>query len=165
MRLLACLMFAWLLSACSSRPDLQLPDGMVEFQLYEIVTEMNPMWDPVERAVTDIKLLEGRRTGDDRYEFDAEYEVRCLAIREPMGEAELQRMAESMRAQGRQQEWEQMEARRKASEQFLAARVSDMKPGDKKWFQDTFKLVRVGDDWVPEDMAERMQAERAAAGR
>ena len=115
------------------------------------------------RAVTDIRLIEGRRTADDRYEFDAEYEVQCLALREPMSAAELQRMAESMRAQGRQQEWEQMEARRKASEQFLAERVSDMKPGDRKWFRDTFKLVRMGDSWIPEDMAERMKADRAAA--
>ena len=82
-----------------------------------------------------------------------------------MSAAELQRMAESMRAQGRQQEWEQMEARRKASEQFLAERVSDMKPGDRKWFRDTFKLVRMGDSWIPEDMAERMKADRAAAER
>lgn len=163
-RILA-LLLALLLSACSSKPDLQLPDGMIEFQLYEIVTEMNPLWDPVERAVTDVRLLAGRQTATDRYEFDAEYEVQCLAIREPMSEAELQRMGDSMHAQGRQQEWEQMEARRKASEQFLAERVADMKPGDKKWFRDTFKLVRVGDSWVPEDMAQQMKADREAGGR
>lgn len=163
-RILTLLLALWL-SACSSRPDMQLPDDMVEMQLHEIVTEMNPLWDPVERAVTDIRLIEGRRTADDRYEFDAEYEVQCLALREPMSAAELQRMAESMRAQGRQQEWEQMEARRKASEQFLAERVSDMKPGDRKWFRDTFKLVRMGDSWIPEGMAERMKADRAAAER
>ena len=163
-RILTLLLALWL-SACSSRPDMQLPDDMVEMQLHEIVTEMNPLWDPVERAVTDIRLIEGSRTADDRYEFDAEHEVQCLALREPMSAAELQRMAESMRAQGRQQEWEQMEARRKASEQFLAERVSDMKPGDRKWFRDTFKLVRMGDSWIPEDMAERMKADRAAAER
>ncbi len=159
------LLLALLLSACSSKPDLQLPDGMIEFQLYEIVTEMNPLWDPVERAVTDARLLAGRQTATDRYEFDAEYEVQCLAIREPMSEAELQRMGDSMRAQGRQQEWEKMEARRKASEQYLAERVSDMKPGDKKWFRDTFKLVRMGESWVPEDMAEQMKADLEAARR
>lgn len=159
------LLLALLLSACSPKPDLQLPDGMIEFQLYEIVTEMNPLWDPVERAVTDVRLLVGRQTATDRYEFDAEYEVQCLAIREPMSEAELQRMGDSMRAQGRQQEWEKMEARRKASEQYLAERVSDMKPGDKKWFRDTFKLVRMGDSWVPEDMAEQMKADLEAARR
>lgn len=163
-RILTLLLALWL-SGCSSRPDMQLPDDMVEMQLYEIVTEMNPLWDPVERAVTDIRLIEGRRTADDRYEFDAEYEVQCLALREPMSAAELQRMADSMRAQGRQQEWEQMEARRKASEQFLAERVSDMKPGDKKWFRDTFKLARMDNFWIPEDMAERMKADRAAAER
>jgi hypothetical protein len=159
------LLLALLLTACSAKPDLQLPDGMVEFELYEIVTEMNPMWDPVERAVTDVRLLAGRQVAADRYEFDAEYEVQCLAIREPMSAAELQRMADSMRAQGRQQEWEKMEARRKASEQYLAERVSDMKPGDKKWFRDTFKLVRMGDSWVPEDMAEQMKADLEAARR
>ena len=155
MRRLVSFLLALLLGACSSGPDLQIPEGMVQIELYEIVTEANPMWDPVERAVTDVRLLAGRRVADDLYEFDAEYEVLCITTREPMDVAELQRMAESMRSQGREQEWQQMEARRRAAEKYLAERVGDMKRGDKRWFKDTFVLVRQGNHWLPEAMAQR----------
>lgn len=53
----------------------------MEIELYEIVTETNPMWDPVERAVTDVRLLAGRWVSDERYEFDAEYEVLSITQR------------------------------------------------------------------------------------
>ena len=143
------LVLALLLAACSSGQDLQIPEGMVEFELYEMVTTINPLWDPVERSVTDVRLLAGRRVSEDRYEFDAEYEVLSITTREPMSATELQRMADSMRSQGREQEWKRMEARRKAAEQYLAERVGDMKPGDKRWFRDTFVFVRRGDHWIP----------------
>lgn len=162
---LASLLLMLMVFACSSRPDLQIPEGMAELELYEIVTEMNPLWDPVERSVTDVRLLAGRRVSDDRYELDAEYEALCITRREPMRADELQRMADSMRSQGRAEEWARMEAQRKAAEQYLAERVSDMAPGEKRWFRDTFVLVRVDQAWIPEAMAERFRAERAAAGR
>jgi hypothetical protein len=146
------LLLALLLSACSSRPDLQIPEGVVEFELYEMVTSINPLWDPVERSVTDVRLLAGRRVSEDRYEFDAEYEVLSITTREPMSATELQRIADSMRSQGREEEWKRMEAQRKAAEQYLAERVGDMKPGDKRWFRDTFVLVRKGDHWLPEPL-------------
>ena len=151
---LAGLLLALMLAACSSGPELHLPEGMVEFELYEMVTSINPLWDPVERSVTDVRLLAGRRVADDRYEFDAEYEVLSITTREPMSATELQRMADSMRSQGREEEWKRMEARRKAAEQYLAERVGDMKPGDKRWFRDTFVLVRRGDHWIPEPLGE-----------
>ena len=159
----ACCLIAMLMAACSSGPDLDLPDGMAQIELYEIVTETNPLWDPVERAVTDARLLAGRRVSDDRYEFDAEYEVLSITRREPMSTHELQRMAASMRSRGREQEWERMEARRKIAEQYLAERVGDMKPGEKRWFRDTFVLVRRGDAWLPEAMADPAAAVNAAA--
>ena len=162
---LACVLIALMLAACSSGPDLQIPEDMVEFELYEIVTEMNPMWDPVERAVTDVRLLEGRRVSDERYEFDAEYEVLCITERDPISPEEIQRSAEIMRSQGREAEWEQLDAKRKAAEAYLAERVSDMKPGEKRWFRDTFVLVRIGENWIPEAMAERFWADREAATR
>jgi hypothetical protein len=149
MRRLFGVFLALLLGACSSGPDLQLPEGLVELELYEMVTSMNPLWDPVERAVTDVRLLAGRRVSEDRYEFDAEYEVLSITTREPMSVDELQRTADSMRSQGREAEWKRMEARRIAAEKYLAGRVGDMKPGDKRWFRDTFVLVRQGDHWIP----------------
>ena len=155
MRRLLGLMLALLLSACSSGPDLQIPEGMMQIELYEIVTETNPLWDPVERAVTDVRLLAGRRVSDERYEFDAEYEVLSITTREPMSAAELQRMADSMRSQGRAQEWERMEAGRIAAEKYRAERVGDMQRGDKRWFRDTFVLVRQNGHWMPEAMAQR----------
>lgn len=153
----ACCVIAMLMAACSPGPDLDLPDGMAQMELYEIVTETNPLWDPVERAVTDVRLLAGRRVSDDRYEFDAEYEVLSITKREPMSTNELQRMAQSMRSQGREQEWQQMEVKRKAAEQYLAERVGDMKPGETRTFRDTFVLVRRGEHWIPEDMAAATQ--------
>lgn len=156
MRRLVGFLLALLLAACSSGPDLQIPDGMVQLELYEIVIESNPLWDPVERAVTDVRLLAGRRVADDRYEFDAEYEVLCITKREPMGAAELQRMADSMRRQGREAEWERMEAGRKAAEKYRAERVGDMQRGDKRWLRDTFVLVRQGGHWMPEALANRV---------
>jgi hypothetical protein len=153
---------ALLLAACSSGPDLQIPEGMVELELYEMVTSINPVWDPVERTVTDVRLLAGRRVSADRYEFDAEYEVLSITTREPMGADERQRMADSMRSQGREQEWKRMEARRKAAEQYLAERVGDMKPGDKRWLRDTFVLVRRGDHWIPEPLVDPDAPARAA---
>lgn len=158
----ACALMALLLAACSSAPDLQLPEGLVQIELYEIVTETNPLWDPVERAVTDVRLLAGRRVSDDRYEFDAEYEVLYITQREPMSAAELQRMADSMRSQGRAEEWQRMEAQRKSAEQYLSQRLADMKPGEKRWFRDTFVLVRRGDAWIPEAMANREAPANAA---
>lgn len=146
---LAGLLLALLLAACSSGPDLQIPEGVVKIELYEMVTTTNPLWDPVERTVTDVRLLAGRRVSEDRYEFDAEYEVLSITTREPMSASELQRMADSMRSQGREQEWKRMETQRKAAEQYLAERVGDMKRGDKRWFRDTFVLVRRGDHWIP----------------
>lgn len=162
MRKFACYLFALLLSACSSGPDLDLPDGLVQIELYEIVTETNPLWDPVERAVTDVRLLAGRRVADDRYEFDAEYEVLSITRREPMSATELQRMADSMRSQGREDEWQRMEAQRKAAEQYLSRRLAEMQPGEKRWFRDTFLLVRRGDAWLPEAMVEHAAAANAA---
>ncbi len=144
----AIVLLTLMLAACSTGPDLQIPKGVVEFELREIVTDMNPLWDPVERAVTGVRLLEGRRVSDDRYEFDAEYEMLCITKRDPIKPEELRRMAESMRSQGREAEWEQLDARRKTSEAYLAERVSDMKPGEKRWFRDTFVLVQVGGKWV-----------------
>ena len=154
-----------LLGACSPSPELQIPEGLVQIELYEIVTENNPMWDPVERAVTDVRLLAGRRVTDERYEFDAEYEILCITKREPMSKDELERMADSMRRQGREKEWQRMEAQRRAAEQYLTERVSDMQPGDKHWFRDTFVLVRIDGHWFPEAMAERVLSDRAAAIR
>ncbi len=153
MRRFACYLIAMLMTACSSGPDLDLPDGVAQIELYEIVTEANPLWDPVERAVTDVRLLAGRRVSDDRYEFDAEYEVLSITQRDPMSADELQRMGDSMRSQGREQEWADMEAKRNVSEQYIAERVGDMKPGEKRWLRDTFVLVRRGDAWLPEFMA------------
>ncbi len=143
------LLLALLLASCSSGPDLQIPEGVVKFELYEMVTTINPLWDPVERAVTDVRLLAGRRVSEDRYEFDAEYEVLSITTREPISATEVQRMADSMRSQGREPEWKRMEAQRKAAEQYLAERVGDMKPGEKRWFRDTFVLVRRGEHWIP----------------
>lgn len=151
----ACYLFALLMTACSSGPDLDLPDGLAEIELYEIVTETNPLWDPVERAATKVRLLAGRRVSDDRYEFEAEYEVLYITKREPMSAAELQRMADSMRSQGREEEWQRMEAQRTTAEQYLSQRLADMKPGEKRWFRDTFVLVRQGGHWMPEAMAQR----------
>lgn len=162
---LVCLLLALSLSACSSGPDLQMPEGMSEFELREVVTEFNPLWDPVERAVTDVRLLEGRRLGDDRYELDAEYEVLCVAKREPMRAEELELIGRNMRAQGREQEWLRLEAQRKAAEALLAERVGDMTPGEKRWFRDTFVLVRVNETWMPEHLAARMREDQAAARR
>lgn len=162
---LAGLLLILMLLGCSSGQDLKIPEGMMEMELYEIVTEMNPLWDPVERSVTDVRLLTARRVSEDRYELDAEYEVLCITRREPMSAEELQRIADSMRNQGRAEEWARMEAKRKAAEQNLAERVSDMTPGEKRWFRDTFVLVRVDQAWIPEAMAERFRAERAAATR
>ena len=159
---LAGLLLALLLAACSSEPDLELPEAVVKFELYEMVTSLNPLWDPVERSVTDVRLLSGRRVSEDRYEFDAEYEVLSITTREPMSESERQRMADSMRSQGREQEWNLMEARRKAAEQYLAERVGDMKPGDKRWFRDTFVLVRRGDHWIPAPLDDPAAAGGAA---
>lgn len=160
-----CLLLALSLSACSSGPDLQVPEGLSAFELREVVTEFNPLWDPVERAVTDVRLLDGRRLADDRYELDAEYEVLCVAKREPMRAEELALIGRNMRAQGREQEWLRMEAQRKASEALLAERVGDMTPGEKRWFRDTFVLVRVNETWMPEHMAARMREDQAAARR
>jgi len=156
---------ALLFGACSSGPDLQVPEGLMQIELYEIVTENNPLWDPVERAVTEVRLLAGRRVTDERYEFDAEYEVVCIMKREPVSTGELQRMADSMRRQGRDKEWERMEAQRRAAEQYLAERVSDMQRGEKRWFRDTFVLVRIDGHWLSEAMAERVRPDRAAATR
>lgn len=161
----SCFLMTLFLAACSTGPDLHIPEGMVQLELYEIVHESNPLWDPVERTVTDVRLLQGRRVADDRYEFDADYEVLCLSKREPISASELQRMGDSMRSQGREPEWKQMEARRKAAEQYLAGRVADMKPGEKRRFRDTFVLVRIDQSWIPEAMAERFRANRAAATR
>ena len=155
-------LLALLLAACSSGPDLEIPEGLVEFELYEMVTSLNPLWDPVERSVTDVRLLAGRRVSDDRYEFDAEYEVLSITTREPMAASERQRMAESMRSQGREQEWQRMEARREAAEQYLAERVGDMKPGEKRWFRDTFVLVRRGEHWIPAPPVDPAAPDQAA---
>lgn len=160
---IACCLIAMLMAACSSGPDLDLPDNMAQIELYEIVSETNPLWDPVERAVTDVRLLAGRRVAEDRYEFDAEYEVLAITRREPMSANELQRMAASMRSQGREEEWQRMEAQRKIAEQYLAERVGDMKPGEKRWLRDTFVLVRRGDAWIPEAMANQVAPANAAA--
>jgi hypothetical protein len=149
MRRLVGVFLALLLAACSSGPDLQIPEGVVKFELYEMVTTINPVWDPVERTVTDVRLLAGRKVSEERYEFDAEYEILSIDTREPTSESELQRIADSMRSQGREQEWKRMEAQRIAAEQYLAERVGDMKPGDKRWLRDTFILVRRGDQWMP----------------
>lgn len=156
------LLLALLLAACSSGPDLQIPEGMVKFELYEIVATINPLWDPVERAVTDVRVLAGRRVSEDRYEFDAEYEVLSITTREPMSASELQRIADSMRSQGREQEWKHMEAQRKAAEKYLAERVGDMKRGDKRWFRDTFVLVRRGGHWIPAPLDDPDAPGRAA---
>ena len=156
------LLLSLFLAACSSGPDLQLPEGVVQLELYEMVPTLNPLWDPVERSVTDVRLLSGRRVSEDRYEFDAEYEVLSIATREPMSASELQRVADSMRSQGREEEWKEMEARRKAAEQYLAERVGDMKPGDKRWFRDTFVLVRRGEHWIPAPLDDPAAAGGAA---
>ncbi|MBK7209088.1 MAG: hypothetical protein IPH99_01795 [Xanthomonadales bacterium] len=72
----------------------------------EIITAMNP-WGSLERAVTGVRLLEGRRVSDDRYEFDAEYEMLCITKRDPIKPEELRRMAESISRRGL---WEQLDA-------------------------------------------------------
>lgn len=43
---LVCLLLALSLSACSSGPDLQVPEGLSAFELREVVTEFNPSGTP-----------------------------------------------------------------------------------------------------------------------
>lgn len=156
MRQLLSFLLALLLFGCSSEPDLDIPEGLTRFEMHEMVVEMNPLWDPVSRAITDARLLAGRRVAEDRYEFEAEYEVHYLYPPSEITEADVQRAETSMRAQGREAEFRQLEARRKAAQAYLRSRLGDMKPGDRRWFTDTFVLVRVGNAWIPESMAADM---------
>ena len=112
--------------------------------------ELQGMWNPSRFQTVWAELSPGKLVAPDRYEFEANYDVRPLAPRQDLDPAMLAQIRQMADRQGKTALLEQGLQAQADYEAWLARRTAGMRVGELRRFTDHFVLIKRKGQWLME---------------